>query len=239
MKKGYLKLIFLLIISVLLVGCGNVDASGIQEENNAFKTAGLKVVNTKIDLKVGKLNINNSNDNNINSRINFNNTKWKPVIKHMKDSYGGYINISQFGVRNVTESSKSINSLDLSFSKSVPINMKIKAGVSDVKADLSKLQLSNLDINMGNGNLYLNVAGNYKKNVSIDLSCGVGESTIYFPKNVGVRVEVEKHSDQCAISLAGLTGDGDIYTNSNYGKSNVSVYAKISENAGKINLNVE
>lgn len=241
MKKKYLKLIFLLLIAAFLVGCGRVDASGIKQQDDTFKVSNLKVVNTGIDLKVGTLNINSSNDDSVSSKITFDDPKWKPVVKNMKDNYGEDINISEPAIKGINNSKKTIiNNYDLSVSKNVPINMKIKSEVSDVKADLRELQLNNLDINMGTGRLYLDVSGNYKKNLTVSLNCGTGESTIYFPKNVGVKVEVKKHSDKDAINLVGLTSsEENIYTNSNYGKGNVTVYATINANGGKINLNVD
>lgn len=241
MKKKYLKLIFLLLIVAFLVGCGRVDASGIKQQNDTFKVSNLKVVNAGIDLKVGTLNINSSNDDSVSSKVTFDDPKWKPVVKNMKDNYGEDINISEPAVRNINNSKMAImNNYDLNISKNVPINMKIKSEVNDVKADLKELQLNNLDVNMGSGKLYLDISGNYKKNITVNLNCGAGESTIYFPKNVGVKVQVKKHSDKDAINLAGLTSaEENVYTNSNYDKSGITLYAMITTNGGKINLNVE
>lgn len=240
MKKKYLKLIFLLLIVVFLVGCGRVDASGIQQENDIFKVSNLKVVNTGIDLKVGALNINSSNDDSVSSKITFDDPKWRPVVKNMKDNYGEDINISEPAIKGKDNDKKTVmNNYDLGISKNVPINMKIKSEVNDVKADLKELQVNNLDISMGSGKLYLDVSGNYKNNLTVNLNCGAGESIIYFPKNIGVKVEVKKHLDKDEVNLVGFTNSEDnVYTNSNYGKSNVTLYATVSASGGKINLNV-
>lgn len=241
MNKKYLKLIFLPLIVVFLVGCGRVDASGIQEQNDTFTVSNLKVVNTEIDLKVGALNIYSSNDNNVSSKITFDDPKWKPIVKNMKDNYGEDINIREPVIKGINKSKKTImNNCDLNISKTIPINMKIKSEASDVKADLRELQLNNLDINMGTGKLYLNISGNYKKSLTVNLNCGQGESTICFPKNIGVKVQVKKHSDKDVVNLEGFTSDdGAVYTNSNYDKSDITLYAMVNVNGGKINFNVE
>lgn len=240
MKKNYLKLIFLLLIVVFLVGCGSVDASGIKQQDDIFKVSNLKVVNTGIDLKVGTLNINSSGDDSISSRITFDDPKWKPVIKNMKDNYGEDITISEPTIRDIDNGKNTImNNCDLSISKKVPINMKIKSTGSEVKVNLREIQLNNLDVNMGDGKLYLDISGNYKKNLTVNLNCGSGESTIYFPKNIGVKVQIKKHSDKDAINLDGLTSaEENVYTNSNYDKSGITLYAMVNTNGGKINLNV-
>ncbi|MFL0252227.1 hypothetical protein ACJDT4_17580 [Clostridium neuense] len=241
MKKKYLKLVFLFFIAVFLVGCGRVNASEIQEQNDTCTVSNLKVINTGIDLKVGTLNINSSNDNNVSSKITFGDPKWKPIVKSMKDNYGEDIDISEPVIGNIDKGKNTImNNCDLSISKNVPTNMKIKSEAGDVKADLRELQLSNLDVNMGSGKLYLNVSGNYKKDITVNLNCGRGESTIYFPKNIGVKVEIKKHSDKDVVNLVGLMNSEEgIYTNSNYGKSSVTLYATVSTSSGKINLNVD
>lgn len=236
MKRKYLKQIFIFVMASLLMGCTFNGTNKVQVQNNTFKVSNSKTVNAGIDLKVGILNINSSDDENISSKITFNKPEWKPIIKDTKNSDGEDIKLSQPNMHNINRSNNDINKWNLSFSKNVPINMKIKANVSDVKADLRELQLNKLDIDMGTGRLYLDISGDYKKNLNVNLNCGVGETTVYFPKNVGVKVEVKKHSIAEVVNSAGFTDDGDVYTNSNYGKSNVSVYVIVNANVGKINL---
>lgn len=236
MKGKYLKQIFIVAIASFLIGCTFNSTNKVQEQNNTFNVSNLKIVNAGIDLKVGTLNINSSNDNNISSKIIFNKSEWKPIIEDTRNNGSEDINISQSNMSNINKCKNDISKWKLNFSENVPVNMTIKTKVGDVTADLRKVQLNKLNIDMGTGKLSLNISGNYKKSLNVNVSCGVGETTIYFPKNIGVKVKIKKHFIAKAIDSTWFTNNGDEYTNSNYGKTNVNIYAVINANVGKINI---
>lgn len=236
MKRKYLKQICIIIIASFLIGCTYNSTNKVREQNNTFNVSNLKTVNVGINLKVGTLNINSSNSNNISSKIIFNKSEWKPIIEDIKNNNSEDLNISQPNMSKISKSNKDINKWKLNFSENVPVNMTIKTGVGDVTADLRKVQLNKLDIDMGTGKLNLDISGDYKKNLNVNLNCGVGETTIHFPKNIGVKVKIKKHFIAKAIDSTWFTNNGDEYTNSNYGKTNVTIYAIVNANVGKINI---
>lgn len=236
MKEKYLKQIFILVIASFLIGCTSNSTNKVQKQNNTFNVSNSKIVNAGIDLKVGTLNINSSNNHNISSKITFSRSEWKPIIEDTKNSDSEHINISQPDMNNISKGKNDVNKWNLSFSENVPVNMTIKTKVGDVTADLRKVQLNKLDIDMKTGKLYLDISGDYKKNLNMNLNCGVGETTIYFPENIGVKVKIKKHFIAKAIDSTWFTNNGDEYTNSKYGKTNVTIYATVNANVGKINL---
>lgn len=247
MKINYLKQIFVLIVTAFFIGCTsnnctnnytNNYTSKVQEQDNTFNVSNSKIVNAGIDLKVGTLDINGNNANNIRSKITFNKPEWKPIIENTKNSGSKDINISQPNMSNINKSKNDINKWKLSFSENVPVNMNIKAKVCDVTADLRRIQLNKIYIDMGTGKLSLDISGNYKKNLNVNLNCGVGETTIYFPENIGVKVKIKKHFIAKVIDSTWFTNNGDEYTNSKYGKTNVTIYAVVNANVGKINLKI-
>lgn len=220
----------------MLIGCTSNGTNKVQEQNNTFNVSNLKIVNAGIDLKVGDLNINSSNSHNISSKITFSKPEWKPIIEDTKHSNSEDINISQPNMSNINKSNNDINRWKLNFSENVPANIIIKTKACDVTADLRKVQLNKLNIDMGTGKLFLDISGNYKKNLKVNLNCGVGETTIYFPQNIGVKVKIKKHFIAKAIDSTWFKNNGDEYTNSNYGKTNVTIYVTVNANVGKINL---
>lgn len=236
MKGKYLKQIFILVISSFLIGCTSNSVNKVQEQNNTFNVSNLKIVNAGIDLKVGTLNISSSNSDNISSKITFSKPEWKPIIEDTKQNNSEDINISQPNMNSINKSNNDINKWKLNFSESIPANINIKTKACDVTADLRKIQLNKLYIDMGTGKLLLDISGNYKKNLNVNLNCGVGETTIYFPENIGVKVKIKKHFISKVIDSTWFTNNGDEYTNSKYGKTNVTIYATVNANVGKINL---
>lgn len=218
------------------MGCTSNVPNKIQEQNSTFNVSNLKIVNAGIDLKAGKLNIDSSNSHNISSKIVFSKPEWKPNIEDTKHGGCEDININQPNMSNINKSNNDMNNWKVSFSENVPANITIKAKACDVTADLRKIKLNKLNINMGTGKLYLDISGNYKKDLNVNLNCGVGETTIYFPQNIGVKVKIKKHFIAKVIDSTWFKNNGDEYTNSNYGKTNVTVYVTMNANVGKINL---
>lgn len=238
MKKICFNAALAIFIVFFLVGCTSKNINKVREQNNTFNVTNSGAVNTGIDLKVGTLNIKGSDNNSVTSKITYTRPEWKPIIKDTKNSYGEDINISQPNIRDIDKSKDDVNEWNLNFTKNVPINMMVKTRVGNVNADLRELQLNKLDIDMGTGKLQLDISGNYKKNLNVNLNCGVGTATIYFPKNIGVMVEVAKQSIAEKVNSTGFTNNGDTYTNSKYGKSNVTLYVKINTGVGKLNFSV-
>jgi predicted membrane protein len=108
------------------------------------------------------------------------------------------------------------------------------AGQSDLRVD--GLNLTNLEVNMGAGELHLDLT-EQKSNLRADIEGGVGSATIRLPRDVGVRVEAS--GGLGSINAHGLQRDGDAYVNAAYGKTPASIDLTIEGGVGEINLVAE
>ncbi len=88
---------------------------------------------------------------------------------------------------------------------------------------------------MGVGKVKLDISGNYKNNVKVDIQGGVGESTIYLPKSIGVKIKVEKGVGNVKAN-GFIVEDENLYKNSQYGKSKNSLDVNIEAGVGAINI---
>ncbi|MDU4600315.1 MAG: LiaF-related protein, partial [Clostridium sporogenes] len=97
------------------------------------------------------------------------------------------------------------------------------------------INLKELNVEMGVGKVDLDISGNYKNNVKVDIQGGVGEATVYLPKSIGVKIKAEKGVG--AVNANGFIVEGEnIYKNSQYGKSKNSIEVNIEAGVGAINI---
>jgi predicted membrane protein len=96
------------------------------------------------------------------------------------------------------------------------------------------VDVKNLDVHMGAGQLDLDLTGSRKESVQGTIEGGVGQATIRLPKDVGVHVDATGGIG--AVDVSGLHRDGDSYVNDVYGKTPTNVDLTIHGGVGEIRL---
>lgn len=115
----------------------------------------------------------------------------------------------------------------------VPLDLTVSSGVGLVEADLSGLQLTGLDVEIGVGRVMLILPAD--GTFSGQISGGIGDIEIVVPAGVGVRIQVD-------AALAGVTtpsgqmfGPGDNeYTSPNYASARSRVDLRIEQAIGAV-----
>jgi predicted membrane protein len=82
--------------------------------------------------------------------------------------------------------------------------------------------------------MQLDLTGARKTNLDAEIQGGVGEATIYLPKDVGVKVHASGGIG--AVNTDGMTKDDDDYVNAAYGKTPATITLDIQGGIGAINL---
>jgi hypothetical protein len=102
---------------------------------------------------------------------------------------------------------------------------------------LRDIDVTRLTLDIGAGQVDVDLSGDRKSNLTADIEGGVGEANIRLPKNIGVIVNASGGIG--SIDAHGLKHDGDEYTNDAYGKSPVTIHLKVEGGVGRINLTQE
>jgi hypothetical protein len=96
------------------------------------------------------------------------------------------------------------------------------------------LLLTRLRVDMGAGQVDVDLTGNRKKDLDADIEGGVGQATIRLPTKVGVVVHAS--GGLGTINAHGLKHEGDEYSNDAYGKTPATIHLKVQGGIGQINL---
>ena len=105
-----------------------------------------------------------------------------------------------------------------------------------LKARFSTGMLGN-NVNIGAGQVTVDLTGERGKDLQAELHGGVGEATIRLPKNVGVVATV--HGSMGSIDVHGLKEEDGQYVNAAYGKAPTTLHLNVEGGIGHIKLEQE
>jgi hypothetical protein len=173
------------------------------------------------------------------------------------------------------------NRLRLVLADSIPLSLKVNAGVGDARLSLSGMKISRMEFDSGVGGAkissyepnavpceyvrlkngvggfdatglgYLNFrefefeggvgganldfSGEWKQNADIRIKVGVGGVNVRMPREIGVRVEAEKHF-LSGIHLDGFTLKDSYYYSQNYDTAAIKVSVRIDTGIGGLKI---
>ena len=173
------------------------------------------------------------------------------------------------------------NHLRLAFTDSLPLSLRITAGVGDARLSLSRMKLAQIEfesgvgaakisayepnpiscerirlksgvgkveaIGLGNlnfrefefeggvGGADLDLTGAWRQGADVRLQIGVGAVTVRLPREIGVRVEAERHF-LSGLQLEGFNQRDSFYYSENYDKAAVRVFIRVATGIGGLRI---
>src|SRR4029077_13197893 len=107
----------------------------------------------------------------------------------------------------------------------------------EARLNLGSMNLRSVNVEMGAGTLRLDLRGAPRKDYSVRIRGGVGEATVYLPKEVGISATASGGIGE--ISVTGLRKDGGRYVNDAYERATVRIRLDIEGGVGAIKLIAE
>jgi CubicO group peptidase (beta-lactamase class C family) len=237
MNARVLWIVLVLFGALLLAGCTSQARVGaLQTESQSVELGDATSVRVEIDLGAGDLELTGGAEKLLEADFTYNVADLKPEVAYTdgalvvrQPDVGGLPSLRGItGYRNEW-------GLRLHDEASLDLHVAVGAGTSNLK--LAGLSLTGLDVTLGAGETTVDLSGDWVRDLDVTIDAGMGEVSVRLPKDVGARVEVE--AGVGAIEAAGLTQDGDVYTNAAYGVSEVTLRVNLEAGVGRINLEVE
>jgi hypothetical protein len=126
------------------------------------------------------------------------------------------------------------NQWNLRFSDEIPLELKIDMGAGHGRFNFQNIPLTRLDLQMGAGQIDVDLTGDRRQDLNGEIKGGVGQATIRLPKNMGVSVTARGGIG--AVSSHGFTKNGDGYTNEAYGKTPATIRLNFEGGIGEVDL---
>lgn len=239
MKTKHLLINVVLLAALLLTSCTPkpvLRVGELQTESQSVELGDAKSISVKIKMGAGDLKVNGGAEKLLGADFTYNVAGLKPEVKFTSGTLVIWEpgNEGQIDWRGITDFR---NEWSLRFNNELPMDLSVDLGAGSGDLQLADLSLTGLDVSVGAGECTVDLSGNWTRDLDVTIETGAADLTVRLPKDVGVRVEVD--SGPTVINAPDLTKDGNVYTNSAYGVSEVTLHINIEPGIGQINLEVE
>jgi hypothetical protein len=271
---------------LLLAGCGFENRVPIEmtSMNQSHPLGKEKSLDSTIRFDIGSLEITSDKSALYSLDLDYDKASYAPDVKYDAPLGGGegrfvfdLNSMHRAGLRRERQS----NRLRLAFSESIPLNLKVNAGVGDARLSLTGMKISGLDFEsgvggakiatyepnsipcefvrlkngvggfdatgLGNlnfkefefeggvGGANLDFSGDWKQNATIRIQVGVGGVTVRMPRDIGVKVEAEKHF-LSGLHLDGFDQKDSYYYSHNYNSATIKVSVRVETGIGGMKI---
>ncbi len=218
---------------VLLTGCGRDWGPPGPER---METRSIEMDNSeevRVDLKMGagEMRVRGGADKLMEGRFTYNRLRLRPEISYNAGGFRGHLMVEEPGHGG---SASRRYAWDLQFNSQKPLDLNVKCGAGESRLDLGELALRRVNVEMGVGELKMDLRGTPKNDYSVNVRGGVGQATVYLPEGVGIEAGVQGGIG--GIHAPGLEKREGRYVNGSYGHAKTTVHLDIRGGIGSINL---
>lgn len=225
--------IFLLAVFLPLAGCINYVQTGpTQHQSKSIPLDKSELVHVNVTMGAGDVEIRGGAAKLLDADFTYNVPSWQPIVQYDSGGSTSHLRIEQPHGGSTVGNSK--YSWDLRFNDTVPLDFNIHFGAGEGRLDLGTLDLRGVNVNMGVGQLTLDLRGTPKKDYDVSVHGGVGECKVYLPNTVGLEATASGGIGE--ISVRGLTKNGGRYTNDLYDTAKVRIHIDVHGGVGQITL---
>ena len=203
-----------------------------KEEVDAGKA---ESVRAEIHMGAGELHLNGGGEKLMAASFRYSEAIGRPAVRYNLTDSRGRLTVES--PKEGSSTGKTVNEWNLRLGGQVPLEANVTVGAGKADLDMSGLSLRSLDLNMGAGELLLNLAGRYTNDVVVKVSSGVGEARIRLPKGMGVVVDASAGIG--GVEARGLTQRDGKYYNDAYTEGKPAIHVDVHGGVGAVVLSVE
>lgn len=193
----------------------------------------LKRLRVNLDMAAGNLQAGSGTEKLLSANFTYSFPDWKPEVNYQSSGGQGDLTIEQPRDRDAHLGNHKYD-WDVRLARDVPIDLNVHFGAGEAQLDLGSLDLDNVQVEMGVGELKMDLRGNPKHDYDVRIRGGVGEATVRLPSDVGVVAEAQGGIG--SIDAPGLTRHDGRYENEAYGKSKTTIHLDVRGGIGSIRL---
>lgn len=115
--------------------------------------------------------------------------------------------------------------------------ISIDGGAAKMRAEnLGNLNFDRMEFNGGAGQFTLDFSGELDHRATVEINLGVGQMTIFVPRNVGVKLDCSS----CTLASVSVSGafeeEDDVYVNDKYGQTDGELLFEITASLATVNV---
>ena len=173
-----------------LAGC-NSDFEGhgpVETETRSIDLDKAESVRVELRMGAGELSVRGGSPKLMDGEFTFRRLAMRPSIHYDASDFRGHLRIEEpSGVH--TRNSR--YRWDVRLNDEKPLELNVDFGAGEGRLDLGSLNLRSVEVHMGVGELRVDLRGMPKNDYDVNLRGGVGEATVYLPREAGVVADAE------------------------------------------------
>jgi hypothetical protein len=234
--------ILLMAATAVLAGACGMQPGGtpqvgkMQHESKSVDPENAQSARAQLKMGAGELNLAGGAGRLMEGDFSYNVAEWKPEVSYDVSGDEGELVVRQGGTEGSNLTGEARNEWNVSLNDEVPTDLVVQMGAGESDLDLDSLTLTGLKLQMGAGKTTVDLTGDYTQSFDASIQGGVGEATVMFPSEVGVKAKAQGGLGK--IDAEGLERVGNSYVNDAYGESDVTLSGNVQGGVGEINLEV-
>ena len=233
------SLAFLLLFMPACLNPGDWDGGSaeVQTEHRSVQLGTADTVQADINLGAGGLEVTGgASDLLMDGAFRYRPASWKPIVRYNETGFRGRLEIRQPAGHHTLGSSR--NDWVVKLNEKVPLNLKVNVGAGESRLNLGSLNLRGLTVNMGAGQVFVDLRGNIRHSFRASLSGGVGQAIVRVPRD-SVGVAATARGGIGSIQVHGLEKRGGRWVNSAWDTAESRIELAIHGGIGQIVIRTE
>jgi hypothetical protein len=232
-----MKPALLAMATLVIAGCDvNMVHTGPDEhETQSIELDKSEMARVEIKMGVGELTVDGGSSKLLDADFTYNVASWKPVIRSDSSSFRKQITIEQ--PRGSHGGSHVNYKWNIHLNDTVPMDVVAHLGAGDARINLGTVSLRSLEMNMGVGEVRVDLRGKPARDYTVSVHGGVGQATIYLPRDVGIIANAQGGIGD--INVRGLEKRGGSWINPAHENAPVTIHLDVKGGVGEIRLIAE
>jgi hypothetical protein len=183
----------------------------------------------ELQMSAGELDVNSGSTKLAEADFVYNVAAWRPNVVY----HAGVLTITQPpGARTV--GGRTENTWKVRLNNKLPVDLRANLGAGDATLTLGSLNLTRVQIEIGAGELKLDLRGNPAHDYDVQVRGGVGEATVYLPKDVAISATATGGIG--GVSTEGLEKRDGSWINPDHVTAPVTVHVDAKGGVGEVRL---
>ncbi len=230
--SSYLVLAFIL-CGVFVVG--RVALARPSIDSRSFPVGEAHKARIEIHFGAGQLNVSGGSVELAETEFDYSNPRWRPEVTHSTTGGEGYLLLQHpTTLLGFFHLGPIRNAWDIKLNNTLPIELSIKMGAGRSNLKMGWLNLQNLDIKGGAGELVLDLTGRWNTNCIINVEMGVGSLHLILPDKAGVRLHPQTGIG--TIDTGPLIQQNDAYINRHFEEADVILDISLKSGIGPVTV---
>jgi hypothetical protein len=191
-------------------------------------------VHVDLSMGAGELRVTDGAQKLLRADFSYNIPAWKPDVRYTRSGSRGTLRIEQPGKTHNTAFGKTQYRWDLQLNNKVPIDLEVHFGAGQARLDLGSLQLRGVELDMGVGQLDMDLRGKLSHSYNVSIHGGIGQATVHLPVDAGIFAEA--HGGIGSIQVRGLRHEGSHWVSESYEEAENKIRIDVEGGIGEIKL---